>query len=333
MDFEFSPEQEMLRESVRAFLADKAPIASVREHYEAGSFDPLVWSGLAELGVLELDMVDAAVVLEELGRALCPAPYASSAVGARALMPELPGIGTIAIYEPGARYRWEQPATQVRDGALHGTKVHVADARMADVFVVTATDAGGGFGVYATESGSVTSTATVDGSRKQGEVVFDGAPADRLDADAPAVARALDRLGVAYAVDAVGAAQRALELSVEYAKEREQFGKPIGSFQAVQHLCADMLRAVELGRAAAYYACWALDDADPEEAHRAATLARAFAADAFPQLGGTAIQVFGGIGFTWEHDIHLYYKRLLSQSVALGTPDDHLAELANLAID
>ena len=116
-------------------------------------------------------------------------------------------------------------------------------------------------------------------------------------------------------VDGVGAAQRALELAVEYAKERVQFDKPIGSFQAVQHLCADMLRAFELGRAAGYYACWAADDAEPAEAHRAAVMAKAFASDAYAQLGGSAIQVFGGIGFTWEHDIHLYYKRLLSLSV------------------
>jgi alkylation response protein AidB-like acyl-CoA dehydrogenase len=282
--------------------------------------------------VLELDMVDSAVVLEELGRALCPAPYASSAIGARTLYPALDGIGTLAIYEPGARYSWRTPSTKVRAGKLSGTKVHVADAAAADQFVVTAV-ADGAFGVYVASGGAVETTASVDGSRKQDTVVFDGVAAVRLDADEKAVARALDRLGVAYAVDAVGAAQRALELSVEYAKEREQFGKPIGSFQAVQHLCADMLRAVELGRAAAYYACWAIDEASPEEAHRAATLARAFAADAFPQLGGTAIQVFGGIGFTWEHDIHLYYKRLLSQSVAFGTASDHLEALATIAID
>src|SRR4051812_24020486 len=119
MDFEFSPEQEMLRESVRAFLAAKAPLSSVRAAYESDVFDPDVWKGLSELGVLELDMVDSAVVLEELGRALCPAPYASSAIGARALMPELPGIGTVAIFEPGSRYDWRAPATQERDGALH----------------------------------------------------------------------------------------------------------------------------------------------------------------------------------------------------------------------
>jgi alkylation response protein AidB-like acyl-CoA dehydrogenase len=327
VDFDFSPEQEMLRTSVRAFLADKAPISSVRAGYDAPVFDPAVWDGLRELGVLDLGMVDAAVVLEELGRAVCPAPYASSAVGARSLLDDLDGVGTLAIYESGSRYSWSSPATVVVGGRLTGTKVHVADATMADTFVVTAQD-----GVYACAAGEVEATPTIDGSRKQGTVVFDGVPAQRLDAGPDDVARALDRLGVAYVVDGVGAAQRALELSVEYAKEREQFGKPIGSFQAVQHLCADMLRTVELGRAAGYYACWALDEASPGEAHRAATLARAFAGGAFPQLGATAIQVFGGIGFTWEHDIHLYYKRLLTLSVALGTATDHLEELANLAI-
>ena len=148
-----------------------------------------------------------------------------------------------------------------------------------------------------------------------------------------AVARTLDRLAVAYVVDGVGAAQRALELAVDYAKERVQFDKPIGSFQAVQHLCADMLRALELGRAAGYYACWASDDAEPAEAHRAAVMAKAFASSAYAQLGGTAIQVFGGIGFTWEHDIHLFYKRLLTLQHLGGSASDHLEELASLVLE
>ena len=359
MDFEFSSEQEMLRASVRAFLSAKAPLATVRAEYGATTFDRTAWDGLVELGVVGLlvgeehggagmGMVDAAVVLEELGRAVSPAPYASSAIGAVSLadadlLPLLADgstIGTVAIFEAGSRYRWQQPATRAtRDGGswrVDGVKVHVADATAADVAFVTALDDDGQLGVFATERFDVEPTPTVDGSRKQGRIVLAGASSRRIDSTAGAeasVARTLDRLGVAAAVDGVGAAQRALELTVEYAKEREQFGKPIGAFQAVQHLCADMLRTVELGRAAGYYACWALDDASPEEAHRASTLARAFAADAFPQVGGTAIQVFGGIGFTWEHDIHLYYKRLLTVAQAFGTASDHLEELATLAID
>jgi alkylation response protein AidB-like acyl-CoA dehydrogenase len=134
-------------------------------------------------------------------------------------------------------------------------------------------------------------------------------------------------------VDGVGAASRALELAVEYAKDRRQFDVPIGTFQAVQHLCADMLRAVELARASAYYACWACDAADGAERHRAATMAQAFAADAFYEVGATAIQVFGGIGFTWEHDIHLFYKRLLSVQQYAGGSIDQLEELATIVLD
>jgi alkylation response protein AidB-like acyl-CoA dehydrogenase len=359
VDFEFSSEQEMLRASVRAFLGANAPIPSVRSGYESAAGDPSVWTGLRELGVTGLlvpeahggagtGMVDAAVVLEELGRAVCAAPYAASVVGAVALADDelLPGladgslIGTVAIFEHGTRYAWEQPSTRASRAAtgwvLDGEKVHVADACAAGVALVTALDDSGALGVFACDTFEAESTPTVDGSRKQGRMSLTRAHARRVDTPGDvraAVAGALDRLGVAVAVDGVGAAQRALELALEYAKEREQFGKPIGAFQAVQHLCADMLRTVELGRAAAYYACWAIDDASAAEAHRAATIARAFAADAFPALGGTAIQVFGGIGFTWEHDIHVYFKRLLSSAYLLGTASEHLEELASIAID
>ena len=372
MDFEFSSDQEMLRDSVRRLLSDKAPIAYVREQYEAdgGTLGrDTVWDGLREMGVVGLlvpeefggagmGMVDAAVVLEELGRALCPAPYASTAIGAVSLVLAaggarehqflLPGladgstIGALAIYEPGGRYQWRTPGCRVRlDGEVwrfDGTKAHVPDAAACNLLLATALDTDGALGVYALqrdESVTVEPHTTVDGSRKEGTVTFEGAKAWRLGAsDAPgAVSRTLDRLAVAYVVDGVGAAQQAMELAVDYAKERVQFDKPIGSFQAVQHLCADMLRALELGRAAGYYACWAADDAEADEAHRAATMAKAFASDAYAQLGGTAIQVFGGIGFTWEHDIHLYYKRLLSLSVSLGNSSEHLAELARIAID
>ncbi len=234
--------------------------------------------------------------------------------------------------------------TAIADGEswrIDGTKVHVPDGAAAGLVLVTA-NSPAGTGVFVVETGDepvvVEATPTVDGSRKQATLRFDGAKAallggaiDTIDAST-AVAETVDRLGVAYVVDGVGAAARALEFAVEYAKERVQFDRPIGAFQAVQHLCADMLRVVELGRAAGYYACWASDAAEPAEAHRAATMAQAYASEAFVQLGGSAIQVFGGIGFTWEHDIHLFYKRLLTASVALGSADDHLAELANVAL-
>jgi alkylation response protein AidB-like acyl-CoA dehydrogenase len=193
--------------------------------------------------------------------------------------------------------------------------------------------------VFVVERGAagvrVTARPTVDGTRKEGDVELAGAPARRLGAgDAtPAVGETRDRLAVADVVDGVGAAARALEMSVEHAKQRRQFDRPVGSFQAVQHLCADMLRAVELARAGASYACWALDVAAPAERHRAATLARAFAADELYRVGASAIQVHGGVGFTWEHDVHLYYKRLLTLQHRGGGATDHLEELASLVLD
>jgi alkylation response protein AidB-like acyl-CoA dehydrogenase len=365
VDFEFSPEQEQLRDSVRRLLEQRAPIGSVRARYDDAA-PPLddAWQALIDIGALGLlvpeahggagmGMVDAAVVIEELGRALSPLPYTSSAIGAVSLIDELDDdgtladlatgtlVGTVALYEPGRAYEWRAPSTTARpngDGwRLDGTKVHVADGAAASRLLVVATPgAGADLGVFAVDPATgveVVPTPTVDGSRKEATLTLAGAKGRRLGGDATAaVTRVLDRLAVAYVVDGVGAAARALELVLEYAKQRVQFDRPIGSFQAVQHLCADLLRVVELGRAAAYYACWALDEAPAEEAHRAATMAKAYASDAFAHLGGSAIQVFGGVGFTWEHDIHLFYKRLLTASVAFGQADDHLEELATIAL-
>ena len=178
------------------------------------------------------------------------------------------------------------------------------------------------------------STPTVDATRKEAAVVLTGASATRLgDGDATnALAEVVDRVLAAYVVDGVGAASAALDLAVAYAKERVQFDRPIGSFQAVQHRCAEMLQLLELGRAGGYYALWACDAADGAERHRAATMAKAFAGDAYFRIGASAIQVFGGVGFTWEHDIHLYYKRLLTLQQVLGGSPEHLEELATIVL-
>ncbi|MGQ0805136.1 MAG: acyl-CoA dehydrogenase family protein [Actinomycetota bacterium] len=358
MDFEFSDEQEALRASVRRFLAERAPISYVRSMLddERGTTDE-TWKGLADLGVTGLlaegtGMVDMAVVLEELGRALHPGPFASSAVAAvslatctgdAAFLPELAAgttVGTVALYEPGRRWEWREPTTVARaDGdewRVSGTKVHVPDAADTDVLLVTATVERelGVFAVHARDA-DIVSTPTVDGTRKEGTVTLSDAPATRLGNDdaTEAVSEVVDRMAVAAVVDGVGAASRALEISIEYAKERQQFGQPIGLFQAVQHLCADMLRAVELARAAAYYACWAIDAAPAAERHLAATMAKAFASDELYVVGASAIQVHAGIGYTWEHDVHLFYKRLLTLQHLGGSSADHLEELASIVLD
>jgi alkylation response protein AidB-like acyl-CoA dehydrogenase len=363
LDFEFSEDQELLRASVRRFLAERAPIAYVRALLddERGTTDD-VWTGLAELGLTGLlvpeayggeggGMVDAAVVLEELGRAVHPGPYASSAVGAVSLV-QLAGsdddradlltglasgatIGAVALFEPSKTH-----AVPVAAGwELTGAHARVPDAVAADVILVAATTTDGDIGAFVLERDAagmaVVATPTVDGTRKVAKLTFADTPARQLGAgDATsAVAETIDRIVVAAVVDGVGAASRALEMAVEYAKQRRQFDRPIGSFQAVQHLGADMLRSVELARAGAYYACWAVDAADAAERHRAATMAQAFAADELYGVGASLIQVLGGIGFTWEHDAHLYYKRLLTLKELAGGSPRHLEELATIILD
>jgi len=362
LDFEFSEDQELLRATVQRFLAERAPISYVRSILddERGTTDD-VWSGLAALGVTGLlvpeayggagmGMVDMAVVLEELGRAVYPGPFTSSAVGAVSLivragsaddhadlLPALASgeaIGTV-LFSPGDGIR-----ASAADGgwALTGEARNVPDAFAADTIVVAATATDGELGAFVVARDApgcaIEPTPTVDGTRKFATVTLTDTRARRLGSgDATnAVAETVDRLGIAAVVDGVGAAARALEMAVAYAKERRQFDRPVGSFQAVQHLCADMLRAVELARAGAYYACWAADAADAAERHRAATMAQAFAADELYGVVASLIQVHGGIGFTWEHDAHLFYKRLLTLKERAGGSPGQLEELAAIVL-
>ncbi|MEY2403666.1 MAG: hypothetical protein QOD38_1217 [Acidimicrobiaceae bacterium] len=317
MDFEFSDEQEQLRESVRRFLNERAPISYVRAMYDdpVGT-TPEVWKGLADLGVLDpaLGMIELGVVLEEMGRAVHPGPFLSSAVAAAS------AIVTVAPKD--------QLLAGLADGSVIATLAldlaHVPDAAAADVVLVADRH-----DLYAVEDFDVTPVVTPDGTRNVGAVTANERGRYVGGGDLQA---AIDRWMIGYVVDGVGAASAALDLAVAYSHERVQFDRPIGSFQAVQHLCADMLTSLELGRAGAYYGLWAADHADAAELHRAATMAKAFASDAFFRIGADAIQVFGGIGYTWEHDIHLFYKRLLTLQHTLGGTRDHLEELAGIVI-
>jgi alkylation response protein AidB-like acyl-CoA dehydrogenase len=367
MDFGFSAEQDALRESVRRFLGERAPTTWVRAMLDdpRGTTDA-VWGGLVELGLTGLlvperhgghggGWVDMGVVLEEMGRAVHPGPFFSTAVAAVAtivsaatpeeqavLLPDIARgtrIATLALLEPETRYDWLHPATVARrrgsGWTLTGTKRFVPDGVAADLLLVTAR-AGEEVGLFAVEArdAEVRPLVTVDATRKQAEVVLADAPARRLGSgDATgALGRALDRILVGLVADGVGAAARALEMAVEYAKVRVQFDRPIGSFQAVQHILADMLRGVELARSGVYYAMWAADAAGDAECHRAAVMAKAFASDALYRVTADAIQVLGGIGFTWEHDAQLYYKRALSLAQAFGGTADFQEEYAQLLL-
>ena len=356
MNLELTDEQLALRDTVRRFLAERAGVAGhVRPMLDqpTGTTDA-VWRGLADLGTTGLlvppeyggdgmTMVEAGVALEELGAALHPGPWLSSAVAvprvltrlgacakAAALLGELAEGTTIAtlggIFEPGGD---RVTATESADGVVLRGIVAVPDAAAADVLLVLATgsDAVGLFAVDTAAPGVVSDARPAfDPTRKWFSVTLDDTPAERLATAAPEMIQAVvDDVLIAHAADALGAARAVRDLAVGHAKLRHQFGRPIGAFQAVQHLCADMHETVELARGGVLHALWAADAGDAAERHLAAVRAKAFAGR-LATVGDTAIQVFGGIGYTWEHDAHLYLKRLLSWQAFLGGPDAYLAE-------
>lgn len=365
MNFEFSESQEQLRDSVRRYLAERAPIDRyVRAQLDQR--DPVrdeVWRGLAELGLAGLlvpealggsglGMVEMGVVCEELGRALHPGAFAQSALAAVSLCQGLGGtddlLRAIARGDRSVAVVFDEPweaAGESRvvarpDGSswrLRGRREPVVAGDRVDVLLTTAATEQGPalFQVETSVGVRSVSLESIDPTQPLAQVEIDDAPAERLDVhDLPErVAQVRGRVAIGAAADGLGAAGHAFERAAAYAHERQQFGRPIGSFQAVQHLLVDMLQDLELARAVIYYALWAADAADPSEAHRAATMAKAFASRALPDLGASAIQVFGGIGYTWEHDIHLFYKRLLTLQSLFGDEGAQLDELARLVVD
>ena len=366
MNFAFSEEQDELRKSVRRFLDDKSPETEVRRLMETTEgYDPAVWTQMAEqLGLQSLIIpeefggsgftyVELIVVLEEMGAALLCAPFFSTvALAANALLTSgdtkaqeylLPGIAsgetiaTLAFTEDSGR--WDADgvtlaASPTGDGwTLDGHKSFVIDGHVADlILVVGRTDAGLSlFGVKGDAAGLTrTPLATMDQTRKQARLEFAGTPAWLIGTDGGAAAglsKTLDLAAVALAAEQVGGAQRCLESSVEYAKTRIQFGRPIGSFQAIKHKCADMLLEVESAKSAAYYAGWAAAE-DSDELPVVASLAKSYCSEAYFHAAAENIQIHGGIGFTWEHPAHLYFKRAKSSELILGDPSYHRELLA-----
>lgn len=356
MNLELSDEQIALRDTVRRFLAEKASIAEhVRPMLEdATGSTEAVWRGLADLGATgvlvpsEYDgagmtMVEAGIVLEELGAGLHPGPWLSSAVAATraltrfdvdtsaaaSLFSGIANGSTVATVGPLDGVF--PSAVERSDGAvLRGTMDTIWDVAAADVLLILA-DESDGTGLFAVQASTpgvhAEPRSGIDQTRKQFRVTLDDVPAQRLAIASTDTFEALvDDVVIAWAADALGAARAVLHLAVEYAKVRRQFGQPIGAFQAVQHLCVDMYETVELARSGVIHALWAADAADRGERHSAAMRAKAFAGR-LAAVADNAIQVFGGIGYTWEHDAHLYLKRLLSWNEFLGGPDRYLVEV------
>jgi alkylation response protein AidB-like acyl-CoA dehydrogenase len=366
MDLAFSAEQEELRSSVARFLADRSPNSEVRRLMETlEGFDPAVWSLMAEqLGLLGLaipeeyggsgySQAELSIVFEEMGRVLLPAPFFSTiALAANALLTcadeqakkdLLPGIAagrtraTLATVE--ADGSWELAGIRTRatagpDGyALHGTKEFVVDGHTADLILVAARS-DSGLSLFAVEGDApgLTRTAlpTLDTTRKLARLELAGTSARLIGtsgAAAEGLSRALDLAAVALAAEQAGGAQHCLDSSVRYAKERFQFGRAIGSFQAIKHKCADLLLEVESAKSAVYYAARVASE-DTSELPVVASLAKAYCSEAYFHAAAENIQIHGGIGFTWEHDAHLYFKRAKSSELLLGDPTFHREQLA-----
>ena len=307
--------------------------------------------------------VEQVIVLEEMGRALLCAPYFSSVVlAANALLAgddeearqaHLPDIasgrrrGALAFTEESGR--WDEsgiamaassPGSSSGSGSngagawrLDGTKMYVLDGHTADLLVVAART-GSGVSLFTVEADAAgltrTPLSTMDQTRKQAKLTFDGVEAALLGAEGggwPVLERVLDLAAVALAAEQVGGAQMCLDMAVEYAKVRVQFGRPIGSFQAIKHKCADMLLQVESAKSAAYYAGWCAAEMN-DELPQVASMAKSYCSEAYFHAAAENIQIHGGIGFTWEHPAHLYFKRAKSSELLFGDPTYHRELLA-----
>ena len=359
-------EQDELRASVRRFLADRAPLTRVRELMESGDgTDRGVWEqagtqlGLQGLAVPEayggagFSFGEQAIVLEEFGAALYGGPYLASAVlAATALLTSpdegarrdlLPGIAsgeviaTLAFTEDDGS--WDPAAISmpaVKNGTgwrLSGHKSFVLDGHSAGLLLVVASTTAGLslFAVDGTAAGlTKTALPTLDQTRKLARLEFSDVPGRLIGSPGDAAAmldRTLDTAAIALAAEQLGGAQRALDMAVEYAKIRHQFGRPIGSFQVIKHRCADLLLEVESLRSAVSYAAAAVAESSAE-VPVIAPLVKAYASETFFHVAAENIQIHGGIGFTWEHDAHLYFKRAKSSELFLGDGDYHRERLA-----
>ncbi len=366
MNFAFSEEQDELRKAVRRFLEDKSPETEVRRLMDTeDGYDLAVWRQMADqLGLQGLTIperfggsgfsyVELVVVLEEMGRALLCAPYFSAvALAANLLLVSgdeaaqadyLPSIAdgskiaTVALAE--ASGRWDEEGVTVAasrsgdDWHVSGEKLYVLDGHAADLVLVAART-GAGVSLFAVDKAAAgyqaTSLSTMDQTRKQAKLTFDSTPARLVGVEGEgwaAISKMLDLAAVALAAEQVGGAQKVLEMAVEYAKVRVQFGRPIGSFQAIKHKCADMLLEVESAKSAAYYAGWAAAE-DSDELPVVASLAKSYCSEAYFHATAENIQIHGGIGFTWEHPAHLYFKRAKSSELLFGDPTYHRELLA-----
>lgn len=377
MDVQLNEDQVEIARQARRFCENELPMKYVRAMCESErGFTDELWNKMVEMGWtamhipeeyggLGLDLLDLALVLEEMGRAVVPGPFFSTVLLAAEVIleagsdaqkkPILSGIaagelrGTLALYEPDGG----ADIGHIRMGAvsegegfvLHGTKLFVPDGHVADLLVCAARTQAGedsetGITLFLVDPRaagvSISLLPTMDGTRKLCAVDFQGVRVSREKVlgsphqGGGALRRALQRAQVGLCAECVGGAEQAMEIATEYAKVRIQFDQPIGAYQAIKHRCAQMYVEVESARSLLYWAAWAQDHSDPQEAAMAASVAKAYCSEVYRNAATGAIQVLGGTGFSWEHDIHFYLKRAKANEVALGDPVYHREQVARL---
>lgn len=333
MEWKLSEEQQSYRETLRSWLGDVAPTDTIRqwgderdEEAFAGRFAKDGWSGVGiseERGGQGGGVVELALTAEELGRASAPSSGWLATVLASGALPQFPDQGAAWLLPSDAPPSWPAAEARLADGRVTATVPGVLDGAEAGCYVVPVGAAGARRLVRVerlAEGVTVHRRALLDRSRTVADVVLDSSPAQELDADAePTLARAAALAGVLVAADALGAMERMLELAVEYSRQRRQFGAPIGSFQAVKHAAATIEVAVEAGRSAVYFAAASVEADLPDSLlHAAAVKAQVTASAA--RAADTALTMHGAIGYTWEHDLHLHYKRARLDEFLWGGP-------------
>ncbi len=361
MDFTFSTDQEDFRAAVRTALSAEAPSTYVRAMIEDPvGVTPALWDTMAELGWLGvlvpesagglgLGLVDVVVLQEEMGKLPFPGPLVSSAVAATLAAVRL-GVdevladlaagrrrGTVAVEEPGhgdpLRTVAARATRRGEQWLLEGTKPLVLDGAHADFAFVVARD-GDALATFLLDAPAGEPVPSLDVTRKMSRVVLDGRTARRVGPAGDHEAswrRILDDVNVALCAELVGTAERALELAVEYAKVRVQFDRPIATFQVIKHKAADMLHHLELARVGTHYAAWASDAEDPER-ERAAAMCKGYVAEAADAVTAECIQVHGGVGFTWDVDCHLLYRRAKQDDLLFGAQGFQRERLADLLL-
>ena len=330
MNFDYTDDQQAIKSTAREFLAARFKPEKLRELAEAGEYDDAIWGEIAELGWpgifvdeghggQELGQVELTIVQEELGYALAPTPFLSNAAAG------------LAVAHGGSDEQRDRWLPGIASGQERGTVGVVRDGAPplvpdADTAAVVVLYENGGATAYPTGGLQVERVDTIDSTRRFFRVEPNGG-GESLEGD---VGGAWQRIEIALAAELVGVAQRTMEMAVEYAKERQQFGRPIGAYQAVSHRCAQMLLETEGARATTLYASWTADH-EPESLPLAASMAKAYASDTGWRVTASALQVHGGIGFTWEHDLHFFLKRAKADGHLFGSAREHRERVAELA--